>query len=362
MLKVFFLSCMFFIISHESFAISIKDIGSFSGVRENQLVGYGLVVGLGGTGDKKDSKFTMTSMANMLASMGISVDSALLKPKNIAAVMVTVNMPISAKPGTKLDATVSSIGDASSIEGGVLLMTPIKGVDGKIYALAQGSVLTGGYSVEGAGASVKKNATTVGTVPSGATIEKAISFSFNEQEKLKLHLTTSEPTTTMNTVNAINELLGKDAAKAEDLSTISIRIPEDNKGNLVPLLASIESLDIVTSSIAKIVIDERSGTVVMGEDVRLRPVAIAHGNLQIVIKEDETVSQPEAFSNGETVITPDTNITIQEDGSKLVFVNGATLKELVDGLNAIGATPRDLITIIRALKRSGALYGTIEVI
>ena len=345
----------------EAFAVRVKDIASFSGIRDNQLIGYGLVVGLNGTGDKKDSIFTMSSMANMLSAMGISVDASQLKPKNVAAVMVTVSMPVSAKAGTKLDVTVSSIGDASSIGGGILLMTPLKGVDGEVYALAQGNIVISGFSVEGGGASVQKNNATVGSIPGGALIEKSIPYKFNNQKELTLHLTTKEPSTAMKIVDAINSQF-KESAKATDVSTITIAIPEEYQGNSIPLLAVLENIEIAESSNARIVIDERSGTIVMGNDVRLAPVAVAHGNLQIVIAQNSDVSQPNSFGEGETVVTNETSIGVQETGSKLILMNGASLRQLVDGLNSIGVLPRDLISILRALKRSGSLYADIEVI
>lgn len=345
----------------DALAVKVKDIASFSGIRDNQLVGYGLVVGLSGTGDKKDSLFTMSSMANMLSAMGVSVDASQLKPKNVAAVMVTVSMPVSAKAGSKLDVTVSSIGDASSISGGILLMTPLKGADGNVYALAQGSVVSGGFSVEGAGASVQKNSATVGTIPGGALVEKSIPYDFNKQRELILNLTTKDPSTTMKIVDAINHAF-KESAKAIDVSTIRVNIPDDFKGNSIPLLATLENIEVPESSNAKIVIDERSGTIVMGNDVRLSPVAVAHGNLQIVIAENANVSQPNAFGEGESVVTNETSIDVQEAGSKLILMKGASLRQLVDGLNSIGVSPRDLISILRALKRSGSLYADIEVI
>lgn len=356
-----FMISLLLLFQDDVFAVKVKDIATFSGIRDNQLVGYGLVVGLSGTGDKKDSTFTMSSMANMLSAMGVSVDPSQLKPKNVAAVMVTVSMPVSAKSGSKLDVTVSSIGDASSIGGGILLMTPLKGADGAVYGLAQGSIVTGGFSVEGASASVQKNSSTVGTIPNGAVVEKSIPYNFNKQKQITLHLAAKEPSTTVKIVDAINQTF-KDSAKAVDVSTITVEIPEQFEGNTIPLLASLENIEIQESSNAKIIIDERSGTIVMGNDVRLSPVAVAHGNLQIVIAENATVSQPLPFSDGETVVTPQTSIDVQETGSKLVLMNGSSLRQLVDGLNSIGVLPRDLISILRALKRSGSLYADIEVI
>ncbi|GFM32355.1 flagellar basal body P-ring protein FlgI [Desulfovibrio subterraneus] len=343
-------------------AVRIKDIATFGGVRDNQLVGYGLVVGLSGTGDGKSSTFTINSMANMLDKLGVSVDRTALKPKNVAAVMVTAKMPVSAQPGSQLDATVSSIGDASSLLGGVLLVTPLKGIDGKVYGLAQGALALGGFSASGAAASAQKNITTVGIIPNGATVERGVPFQFNNQDSLTLHMNTQDFSTTQQVVERLNETIGGDFASASDISTIRLRIPPEYQSNLVPLMASIENIQITPDNKAKVVVDEKTGTVVVGRDVRISRVAIAHGSLQIVVQESAQVSQPGAFSPGQTVVTPQTDIAAREENKRLVLVEGATLQELTDGLNAIGATPRDLISILRALKAAGALHAELEVI
>ncbi len=343
-------------------AVRIKDIAVFSGMRNNQLVGYGLVVGLGGTGDKRDSPFTNRSMSNMLQRMGVAVDPDDLKPSNVAAVMVTAKMPVSAKPGSPLDITVSSVGAATSLQGGVLLQTPLKGVDGKVYALAQGSLALGGYSVEGAAARTQKNNTTVATVPGGATIERAVPFDFNQQDHLTLHMSNNDFSTTMQVVERLNASMGGNYAKAENSGTVHIEIPRAYQGNLVPLIASVENLEITPDSIAKVVVDERTGTVVLGRDVRLSHVAVAHGNLQVTVQESAQVSQPGPFSQGQTVVVPETAINVREENRNLHLLEGATLQELVDGLNAIGATPRDLISILKTLKSSGALHAELEVL
>lgn len=343
-------------------AARLKDIASFSGVRDNELVGYGLVVGLAGTGDGTNSKFTLQSMSNMLDKMGVEADPSTLKPKNVAAVMVSAKMPVSAKPGSPLDVTVSSLGDAKSLLGGVLLITPLKGLDGKVYAVAQGSLTIGGFSVGGEAATAQKNIPTVGRIPNGAVIERAVPFAFNNQDSMTINLTVHDFSTTMGVVNRINGALGGDYASARDISTVELRIPDKFYGNMVPLMASLENMNIAPGGKAKVVVDEKTGTVVLGQDVRLSKVAVAHGNLQVVIAETQEVSQPGPFSDGETVITPETDVAINEQNNSLMLMEGATLQELVDGLNAIGAAPRDLISIIRALKVAGSLHAEVEVI
>ena len=342
-------------------AVRIKDIASFSGVRDNQLIGYGLVVGLSGTGDKTSSVFTMRSMVNMLERMGVSVDMRQMKPKNVAAVMVTAKMPVSAKPGTRLDVTISSLGDATSLLGGVLLQTPLTGVDGKIYGLAQGSLTLGGFSVEGEAASATKNITTVGMIPGGALVERSVPFEFNDQDKLTLHLRQPDFSTSMQMAERLNTAMGGQFATAVDGASVDVAVPAEYRGNLVPLMASVENIEITPDSPAKVVVDEKTGTVVLGRDVRISRAAVAHGNLSVLITEYQDVSQPGPFSSGSTVVTPQTEININEQNRRLMMVEGATLQELVDGLNAIGATPRDLITILRTLKTAGALHAELEV-
>lgn len=343
-------------------AVRLKDIATFSGVRTNELVGYGLVVGLSGTGDGTSSAFTVRSMVNMLDKMGVQVDATKIKPKNVAAVMVTSKMSAAAKPGSNLDVAVSSLGDAKSLLGGVLLLTPLKGVDGQIYALAQGPLTIGGFSASGEAATAQKNIATVGRIPNGAVVERGVPFKFNSQESMTLSLNNGDFSTVMQVVNRINSSLGGGYAKAQDASTIELSVPDRFRGNMVPLMASLENLDVSPDARAKVVVDEKTGTVVVGNDVRLSRVAVAHGNLQIVISENPQVSQPGPFSQGQTVTTPQTNVSVNEQNNRLMLVEGATLQELVDGLNAIGATPRDLISIIRTLKSAGALHADLEVI
>lgn len=345
-------------------AVRLKDISSFSGVRDNALVGYGLVVGLSGTGDGTNSAFTITSMVNMLEKMGVQVDRNSIKPKNVAAVMVTAKMPVSAKPGSPLDVTLSSIGDAKSLFGGVLLLTPLKGIDGNVYALAQGALTVGGFSTTGAAASVSQNVVTVARIPNGATIERSVAFTFNKQRKITINLDMSDFGTTMQVVKRINTAIGGSYASAVDAATVDLAIPEDFRGNMVPLMASLENLEISPDGKAKVVVDEKTGTIVLGRNVRLTKVAIAHGNLQVVVTEGADVSQPGPFAptGAQTVTTPTTGINVKADNNRLMLVEGATLQELVDGLNAIGATPRDLISILRTMKVAGALHAELEVI
>ncbi|MBU1229167.1 MAG: flagellar basal body P-ring protein FlgI [Proteobacteria bacterium] len=343
-------------------AARLKDIASFSGVRNNELVGYGLVVGLSGTGDGTTNEFTIRSMTNMLEKMGVSVNPANLKPKNTAAVMVTARMPASARPGSPLDVTVSSMGDAKSLLGGVLLITPLRGLDGRVYAVAQGSMTLGGYSAEGQAASAQKNITTVARIPNGATVEREVPFLFNKQDSLTINMANQDFGTTMQVVNRINGAVGGNMAKALDGATIQLAIPPKFQGNLVPLMASLENLDISPDSRARVVVDEKTGTVVLGGSVRLTKVAVAHGNLQIVVAETPNVSQPGAFSGGTTQVTPQSDVKVKEQNNRLLLMEGATLQELVDGLNSVGATPRDLISILRTLKSAGSLHADLEVL
>jgi flagellar P-ring protein precursor FlgI len=345
-----------------AFAARLKDIASISGLRNNDLVGYGLVVGLSGTGDKTGAEYTTQAMNNMLQNMGVSVDKSKLQPKNVAAVMVTAQMPVTARPGSRLDVTVSSIGDSQSLLGGVLLMTPMKGIDGNVYALAQGALTLGGFSVSGNAATAQKNIVTVGRIPNGANVEKGVPFQFNQQDKLTVNMNNADFTTIMQVTNAINSVLGGGAARPVDASTVDIAIPPKYAGNMVPLMASLENLEVSPNSKAKVVVDEKTGTVVVGQNVRLSRVAVAHGSLQVVVQESLDVSQPGPFSSGTTVASPNTDIQAKEENRRLMLMEGATLQELVDGLNSVGASPRDLISILRALKVSGALQAELEVI
>jgi len=344
-------------------AVRIKDITDIEGVRTNQLVGYGLVVGLDGTGDGTKAEFTLQSMASMLDRMGISVDSDDIKVENVAAVMVTANLPTFSKAGRRIDVIVSSIGDAESLYGGTLLFTPLKAADGNVYAVAQGPLVIGGFSAGGAESTVQKNFPTVGRVLNGAIIEKEIVNNFSQKETLTLALHNPDFTTVSRVAEVINAALLDQVAMTPDAGTINVKVPEKYKGNLVWLVSMIEGLNVSTDSVAKVVINERTGTVVVGKDVRISTIAIAHGNLSVAIKESASVSQPLPFSQGETVTTPETDMIVKEENKKLMLIeSGVSIGELVRALNLLGVSPRDLITIFQALKASGALQAELETI
>jgi len=351
-------------ICQHAFGARIKDIASFRGVRANQLVGYGLVVGLNGTGDGAGTKFTVQSLVNMMERLGIHTLPDEVKVSNVAAVMVTANLPPFARVGSKLDVLVSSVGDAKSLMGGTLLMTPLRGADNRIYALAQGPLIVGGFAALGkAGGGVQKNHPTVGRIPGGATIEREIPFDFNRMEQLVISLQQPDFTTALRIADVINKALGRPLASAADPGTVKVKVPENYQGNLVALVGKVEQLEVDPDVRAKIILDEKTGTVVMGKDVRLSSVAVAHGNLSVEIKESEKVSQPLPFSEGQTVVTPESQVTVTEEGKRLILMpEGATLGELVRALNAIGVSPRDLIAVFQAIKAAGALQADLEII
>ncbi len=345
-------------------AVRIKDIADLKGIRDNQLVGYGLVVGLDGTGDGKKSSFTVQSVVSLMDKMGITLDEKDVAVKNVAAVMVTANLTPFAKIGSRMDVLVSSIGDATNLQGGTLLFTPLRAADGNIYAVAQGPVSTGGFSATGAGGSVKKNFPTVGRVVNGATVEKEILINFNQKKELTLLLHTPDFTTAARMTQAINEALGENSAVTSDAGSIHITVPDRYLGRNVEFLTHIEAINITPDSTSKVIINERTGTVVMGENVRISTVAIAHGNLSIQIKESADVSQPMPFSKrGETVVVPDTDIKVKEEKNPIVLLDsGVSIGEVVRALNALGVSPRDLIAIMQALKASGALQARLEIL
>ncbi len=338
----------------------LKDIAFVEGVRENQLVGFGLVVGLDGTGDK--GKATLQSIANMLSRMGLRVNPKDIKAKNVAAVMVTATLPPFPRPGLKIDATVSAIGDAKNLQGGTLLMTPLKGPDGRVYAVAQGPVSIGGFQAGGGGTGVQKNHPTVGRVPEGAIIERDVYFDIEHKKELKLVLKEPDFTVATNTMRAINTVLRGNFAEATDPSTIVLKVPVDYQGRVVELMKLIENISVRTDTPARVVINEKTGTVVIGSNVRISPVAIAHGGLTIEISTSYGVSQPEPFSQGKTTVVPQTQVTAREKEAHLVQVSGTTLGEVVRALNSMGVTPRDLIAILQALKASGALKAELEIL
>ncbi len=354
----------FSFVTHASGA-RLKDISSLKGVRSNQLVGYGLVIGLNGTGDGTQTQFTTQSLVNMMERLGIHTLPEKVKVENVAAVMVTASLPPFSKMGSTIDVLVSSIGDAESLQGGTLVMTPLKGADNNIYAIAQGALLVGGFASSGAaGGGVSKNHPTVARIPGGALIEREIPFDFNSLKDITVALDHPDFTTALRVSDAINRSMQSISAIPVDAGTVKINIPENFGGNHVTLVASLEQIDIQPDQMAKIVISERTGTVIMGEKVMISPVAIAHGNLSVEIKEKKDVSQPAPFSEGETVVTPDTEVNVSEEKNQLLVVSPekADLGSLVKALNAIGVSPRDLITVFQAIKASGALQADLEII
>ena len=344
----------------------IKDIVDFEGVRENMLIGYGLVVGLNGTGDTLSSSiFTRESLVGMLERLGVNARDDSLKTDNVAAVMVTATLPPFAKQGTRIDLSLSAIGDADSLLGGTLLVTPLVGADGEVYAVAQGPVAVGGVSAGGAGAEVSKGVPTNGRIASGAIIEREISFDLQGLDTLRISLRNPDFTTARRIAQAINSFVGGPIAQSRDPATVSLVVPDNYRGKMVALITDIEQLRVTPDISAKVVIDEQTGIIVMGENVRISTVAIAQGNLTIRITETPQVSQPLPFSEeGETVTVPRTQIEIDEDEDKRLSVlsNSVTLQELVDGLNALGIGPRDMISILQAIKAAGALQAEIELL
>lgn len=360
-----FLSAVF-LNAGEAFAASrIKDIADFEGVRENQLVGYGLVVGLNGTGDNiKSITFTKESLISMLDRMGINSRDGQLKSKNIAAVMVTASLPAFGRQGSRIDVMVSALGDAKSLQGGTLVATPLVGADGAVYAVAQGQIAVGGFTASGANQTVTKGVPTSGRIANGAIIENEVNFSLDSLKTIRLALRNPDFTTSKRVAAAINAMLGTPAAKSVDPSTVSLDVPEKYQENIVDLMTKIEQLQVQPDQSARVVIDESSGIVVIGKDVKINRLAIAQGNLTIKISEIPLVSQPLPFSDGETVVNTLTDIEVDESvESKLsVLDTGVNLQDLVNGLNALGVSPRDLISILQAVKASGALQADIEVI
>jgi flagellar P-ring protein precursor FlgI len=386
MTVTFVVSTLLLSLCSKASAVRIKDLAAIKGIRHNQLIGYGLVVGLDGTGDKVGTTFTVQSLVNMIERMGIHVDENDVTVKNVAAVMVTAKIPPFARIGNKIDVVVSSIGDAKSLSGGTLLLTPLRGVDRRVYALAQGPISVGGFAAGGAGGGgVTKNHPTVGRISRGATIEREILVSMQDKQDLIITLNNPDFTTAIRVCNAINEKLGQGVASTTDSGTLKLHVPEGSRNHVVQMLAAVENLEVTPDIVAKVVLNEKTGTVVIGENVRISTVAVAHGNLSIHIKERVAVSQPLPFApappdgttteqfqledgtvaapGGQTVVSPDSEVGVQEEKNRLLLVpSGSTIGELVRALNAIGVTPRDLITIFQSIKAAGALQAELEII
>ncbi|WP_353175195.1 flagellar basal body P-ring protein FlgI [Salinisphaera sp. T5B8] len=346
-------------------AARLADIATFSGVRSNPLVGYGLVVGLGNTGDQTtQTPFTGQALKNMLTQLGVTVPAGTnMQLKNVAAVMVTADLPPFAGTGQALDVTVSSVGNAKSLRGGTLLMTPLKGADGNIYALAQGNILAPGISAEGGGSSVQVNQTGAGRIPGGAIIERTVPSQLGMGGEIDLALKRADFNTALRTMNAINEAFGSNIATAKNARTITLKAPVDESAK-VAFLARVQALDVTPGQeTPRVVINSRTGSVVMNRNVTLNSAAIAHGSLSVVIDSNPIVSQPNALSGGQTAVVPNADITVQEGSGVLhTITQSASLREVVDALNRLGATPTDLMAILEALKSAGALNAELEII
>lgn len=339
----------------------LKDVASIKGVRSNQIIGYGLVVGLQGTGDRNGTRFTTQSLRSMLAKMGISLDPNAISTANVAAVMVTAKLPPFARSGSKIDAVISSVGDSPSLEGGTLLMTPLRGNDGEIYAIAQGPIAVGGFSAEGGGSSVAQNHPTVGNLVGGALVEREVPYSIANKNHFEIALHAPDFTTAQRTAESINKTFAAPVARARDSGTLDVKLPDVFIGDVVGFLAQVETVDIEPDGVARIILNERTGTIVMGAQVSISTVAVSHGNLTVVVNRTNQVSQPAPFSEGETTRLQNTEIEAFEEKANLnILEKSVTIGDLVQGLNAMGTTPTDLISIIQAIKASGALSADVE--
>lgn len=341
----------------------IKDVATFEGVRDNQIVGYGLVVGLNGTGDSlRNSPFTEKSIVGMLERLGVgNLEGYDLRTRNVAAVMVTATLPPFARRGARIDVVVSSMGDSTSLRGGTLIVTPLTAADGNVYAVAQGPIAVAGFAAQGINASVVQGVPTAARIENGATVENEIAFDFDSLSSIRLALRSPDFTTALRIEEAINETLSGEQADAIDSGTVVVSPPA--RADLPELMARIENLRIEPDTIAKVVIDARSGTIVVGANVRISEVAISQGGLTVLIREDIVVSQPEPFSIGETVVVPDTIVEVQEREAQFaVLEGGLPLQRLVDGLNALGVGATETISILQAIKAAGALHADLEII
>ena len=346
-------------------ATRLKDLVSLEGVRDNQLIGYGLVVGLNGTGDKRQTVFSAQSLTNLLERMGVSVPPTALLVRNMAAVLVTADLPPFAQPGTRLDATVSAIGDASNLQGGVLVITPLKAADGQIFAVGQGSVVTGGFVAGRGGSSQTVNHPTAGRIPNGAIVERAAP-SVTPGDRIQFQLHTADFMTAARIAAVINKKFGENGASiahAENSALVSVKTPALYHERTVEFVAEVEDLTVEADRTTRIVVNERTGTIVMGKDVKIAPVAVLHGALTVEIQTSIAVSQPAPLSQGQTVAVPTTTVTAKEEKARNVILkDGATVEQLVRALTSIGSTPRDIIAILQSLHAAGALDGEIEVI
>lgn len=364
MKRLFSICVLLVMMTNSAHAVRIKELASFEGVRDNQLVGYGLVVGLNGTGDSDQARVQLQSVATMLERMGVTVNPNLIKLKNVAAVLVTATLPPFAKQGNRLDVLVSSLGDSKSIAGGTLIMTPLKGADNQVYAVAQGSVLTNSFAFGGQAASAQKNHPTAGRIPAGALVERELPNTLAGKSRLRLNLAQSDFTTATRVAQAINAKFGAGVATTADPGSVAIQIPDGYADRMIDFVSQIEVLDVRPDTVAKVVLNERTGTIVMGDQVRISTVAVSHGNLSLVIKESPRVSQPAPLSTtGETKVVPRTDLKVEEEARRLtVMPEGATIGDVVRALNTLGVTPRDLISIFQAIKAAGALQAELVII
>jgi flagellar P-ring protein precursor FlgI len=351
-------------------ASRVKDVASIEGIRENQLIGYGLVTGLRTTGDSVvGAPFTIQSLISMLNRMGVNltVDPKQITAKNVAAVIVTGRLPAFAKPGTQIDVVVSSIGDAKSLQGGTLLITPLKAPDGQVYAVAQGPISLGGFLGGKPGDSTLKNHTNVGRVPNGAIVEREVTLDMAVWDSVSVALNQPDFTTALRLAEAVNQVFGKETALPVSAGVVRVGVPKAYEGRMVQYLAAVEGLDVQVDQRARVVVNERTGTVVMGGQVRISTVAVAHGNLTVQVKTKFNVSQPSAplvgNAAGQTIVTPEVETTVKEDDTRLTVIEqSVTLSDVVRGLNSVGVTPRDMVAILQALKAAGALQAELEVI
>ena len=343
--------------------VKIRDLTAVEGVRENPLIGYGMVVGLTGTGDRQQTVFTTQTLANILQRMGAQIPAGTVRVNNVAAVFVTASLPAFARPGTQLDITVSSMGDAKSLDGGMLLLTPLYGADGQVYAAAQGPVAVGGFSAGGGGASKQMNHPTVGRIPGGGRVERTLAFDFDRLAPISLLLREPDFSTAGEISDAINREFGHAVAIARDGGRVEVDSPSTGLANLTSVMARIENLAVPVHRRARVVVNERTGTVVMGKDVRLGAVSVLHGGYSVQVSTEYSVSQPAPLSPGKTEVVPQTDVQVKELSARRVEVSeGASVDQLVTGLQYMGATARDVISILQAIKAAGALDADLEVI
>lgn len=353
---------LFAFCSSTVYGARIKDLTELQGVRNNQLIGYGLVVGLNDTGDSANNGITMITVANMMEHLGMTIDRENVDVDNVAAVMITADLPPFARVGTNIDVVVSSIGDAESLFGGILLRTPLMGPDNRAYAVAQGPLVIGGVAAGGAAGRVEKNHPTVGRIPNGALVEREVGFLLPSDGRFMFHLRDADFTTVSRMVDVVNRQYGGNVAHAVDSGSMVVSMPENYGVNPIGFLSGIENLQVQPDSKARIVVNERTGTVVMGSNVRLATVAVAHGNIRLTVKESALVSQPMPLSDGETVLIPDTGIQLEEEDARFVVMQeGVSVGDVAAALNAIGVSPRDVITIFEAIKAAGAMQAELVI-